>query len=254
METSRCGISFLNARHRALSVDGSDTSRLSELGGAAVGGARRPQAVETHHTRACFNWLSTGCTSSSSWSRCRFIDPIWMMWQVLPGTGLINHHARAIPVALLPFVAVAATRVAQLQHAHQPFLLLLLGCELCLLSPMGIFLPSTSSHHSSLLQAHQPTAGRWLHLPMSGPGHSFQLPLWLQHQHQQPLWLWPNRPGYPPTAPKNETIKWLLHPNASKLPTDLCLPKTVRDFRRSQAGTDLFIGAGASARERISAG
>ena len=31
---------------------------------------------------------------------------------------------------------------------HQPVLLLLLGCELCLLSPMGIFLPSTSSHHS----------------------------------------------------------------------------------------------------------
>ena len=173
-------------------------------------------------------WLSTGCTSSSSWSRCpvyrsNLDDVAGASWHWPDQSSRTSNDS----VALLPFVAVAATRVAQLQIAHQPFLLLLLGCELCLLSPMGIFLPSTSSHHSSLLQAHQPTAGRWLHLPMSGPGHSFQLPLWLQHQHQQPLWLWPNRPGYPPTAPKNETIKWLLHPNASKLPTDLCLPKTV---------------------------
>ena len=154
-------------------------------------------------------------------------NPIWMLWQVLPGAELLNHHARVIPVALLPLVAVAAQRVATLRIAQQPFLLLLLGCELCLLSPMGIFLPTTSSHQSSLLQSHQPTQGRWLHLPMSGPGRSFQLPLWLQTQHQQPLWLWPNRPGYPPTAPKNETIEWLLRPDTASVPSTPCMPSDI---------------------------
>ena len=113
------------------------TSRLSELGGAAVVVLAGRKQWKLITLGLALIGLALGARLRVLGQDAGLSNPIWMMWQVLPGTELINHHARAIPVALLPFVAVAATRVAQLRIAHQPFLLLLLGCELCLLSPNG---------------------------------------------------------------------------------------------------------------------
>ena len=156
-----------------------------------------------------------------------------LLFQSVPGYGLINHHGRFMLPALLALSVLVSQGIQRVPM--RPLFVVAIVAELTLGSPIGFFVPSTPPINSLVLDGIGDTDGRILRLPASGPGIPFQKALWEQSKHGRPLFLNPNMPG---VGTLLADAAWMdrIAFGDSQFPTPLCLPESVsgllveRDF------------------------
>ena len=139
-------------------------------------------------------------------------NPVATLFTFLPGGDSINHSARALLVASVAISALASLgcrRICERFSISKWLLLVIVGLDLLLLSPISITLPVTTPSAKILHDLQDLSPGSALVLPAGGPGISFQQPLWEQRLHGRSLLLDPNQPGIPKEYTKGEWMKWL---------------------------------------------
>lgn len=139
-------------------------------------------------------------------------NPVTAVFTLLPGGEQINHYGRALPIASIAISVLASMgvqRIAKRLSNGNWILLLLVGLDLSLLSPISPILPVTEPSPKILSQLDDLSPGAVLVLPAGGPDISFQKPLWEQRLHNRVVLLDPNQPGIPSKYAKGEWMKWL---------------------------------------------
>jgi hypothetical protein len=143
-------------------------------------------------------------------------NPFAWIWHQAPFADRFNHHGRAMLIVSVLMVAACAS-------SFRWWKFLLVG-EVLLFSPISVVLPTTNAVSSPVLENLRslPLSGRVVFLPAVGPGVSFQKPLWIQHIHQHPLLLNPNRPDF---VMKNPFVRSLM--DSSQTSEILSWPETI---------------------------
>lgn len=158
-------------------------------------------------------------------------NPAAWLVDLLPFGSLVNHHGRLLVLGAVALAALAARGARRRFSDRAPWLALVVGLDLALLSPVPVPLPTASVAVPDVfarLDALPP--GPLLVLPAGGPGIHPQRPLFDQRVHRRALLRDPNVPGLPlelRDAPGGDWLGSLGQPRRAPVPDGWVWPEDV---------------------------
>jgi len=148
---------------------------------------------------------------------------------LLPFGDLVNHHARLLLPGTLALAVLAARGAVRLERSGRfkgnggVVAALALSVEMLLVAPLSYPLPVASIRVPDVVRPcgarhvdgpcvdlDDLTPGRMLVAPLAGPGVHPQRALLDQRAHGRPLFIDPNRPGWPQSVAYSPSASWLM--------------------------------------------